>query len=206
MPIFPNVPIAPGVPALPRNPLAAAAVVQILISDLISAFGLPISAQWGIFQNGVPVVIADTVADFSYKQDWSIANYPIEQGGFETYDKVNTPFMTRVRLASGGSQANRQSLLDQIAAIGGTVDLYDVVTPEAIYTNVNVAGYDYRRSAEGGVGMITVDVRLVQVQTAAASSFTNTQSPSAANPVNGGTVQGQQPGQGTITIEPHTVQ
>lgn len=159
------------------------------------------STQWGIFLDGAPVIVADQVNAFSYKQDWPLSTYPVEQGGFETYDKVQLPFEPRVRFATGGTQGDRQALLDSIAAIAGDLKLYDVVTPEAVYTSCNVTHYDYERNEGPGAGWIKINVYLMEVRITASAQYNtatplaNTQSPTAADPVSNGTVQPLTPNQ-----------
>jgi hypothetical protein len=184
---IPNVPNVPGVPPLSSF---ATGVVSLLVADAIALLGGLIVPSWGIFLNGIPVIEADSVVSLDYRQEWSISNYPVEKGAFESYDKVQTPFETRVRFASGGSQANRQALLDSIAAIAGDLNLYDVVTPEAIYQSVNVQRYSYDRAA-ARVGLMAVDVWVVQVRVSATQTFT--QSASSSNAQATGQVQPQQP-------------
>lgn len=190
MPAFPNVPIAPGVPRLPRDPFSdAIGAIELLTSDAISLFAGAFGPQWGLFQDGAPVVTADNVISVEYKQEWVVADYPLEQGAFESYDKVQTPFSVRLSFSAGGSETDRQALLDSVAAIAGTTDLFDAVTPEEVYPNVNPTHCSYRRSATNGVGLIVVDVMCVQIRIATSDTLDNTQSPSAAAPVNDGTVQ-----------------
>lgn len=191
---FPSVPNVPGVPSLPRSPGATAAAVELLLRDAISgALGFG-PQRWGIFRNGSPVVLADAVASVDFKRDWAVADYPIERGSFESYDKVEMPFGVRVRYAAGGSEQHRRAYLASIAAIAGTLDLYDVVTPEETYLNVNVQHYDFQRRNSNGVGMIAVDIWLVQMRVDAVAAFSNTKAPTAAANVNGGTVQTSTPG------------
>lgn len=182
-----NVPNVPGVPAVVFAPNAGAAIA-LLTKDAISSFGGS-PQQWGIFSGGSAVITADTVGSFDYRQQWSLSDYPVEEGAFETYDKVQTPFDARFRFASGGSEANREALLNSIAAIAGDLNLYDVVTPEAVYQSVNVTHYDYSRTAVNGVGLMTVDVWTLEVREAPSSTMSNTQSPSDAAQTNGGSVQ-----------------
>ena len=162
------------------------------------------SPRWGIFDAaGVPVVLADNVVALDYRQEWILADYPLEQGAFETYDKVATPFEARVRFSSGGSALDRQALLTSIA---GTIDIFTVITPEVIYPNVNVVHYDYRRAADRGVGLIAVDVFLRQVRVQSVPAFSNTQQPNGADQTGGGSVQTKAPTptEGTVagTTEP----
>lgn len=186
---FANVPILPGVPILPRpNPLPLAISVALLTADAIVSFFLGGGPQWGIFLNGFPVVEADSVVAFEFRKDWVISDYPQEDGAFQSYDKVETPFIARVRFTAGGDEANRAALLQSIQAIAGDTNLYDVVTPEAVYTSCSIGHYDYSRRATQGVGIISVDVWLVEVRVTALESFSNTASPSGASPQDGGTV------------------
>lgn len=189
MAVFPNVPIAPGIPAVPRDPFAAADIIDLLTSDAVSLFAGLFGPQWGLFLDGAPVVVADNVVSFEYKQEWIVANYPLEQGAFESYDKVQTPFTVGLTFSAGGSETDRQALLDSIDAIAGTTDLYDAVTPEAVYSSVNVTRRNFRRTATNGVGLIMVDVMCVQIRIATSDTLDSTQSPSAAAAVNDGTVQ-----------------
>jgi hypothetical protein len=57
--------------------------------------------------------------EFDFDQDWTIADYPQEQGAFQSYDKVQMPFECRVRLACSGPPAQRQAFLNSIFAIAG---------------------------------------------------------------------------------------
>lgn len=191
--LFPIVPIAAGVPAIPRDPLAAAVTVALLTADAVISFFFGLGPKWGIFLNGFPVVAADSVVSVEYRQDWVISDYPLEQGAFESYDKVQVPFVARLRFTAGGDELNRRALLDSVAAIAGDTNLYDVVTPEAVYTSCNITHYDYRRTAINGVGIIMVDIWLVEVRVTATIGFGNVQSPSAASPFDGGGVQGTTP-------------
>jgi hypothetical protein len=186
------VPNVPGVPPLLAY-AAASSAITLLTGDLVtipfSLFGGP---QWGIFQNGAPVVAADSIQSVDFKKEAILADYPVEEGGFETYDKVRVPFEARVRCAAGSNIGNRQGLLDSIMAIVDDLNFYDVVTPEETYTPVNVIHYDYRRTMQNGVGLIIVYVWLREVIVAVSSSGSPTmspQNPSSAAPQSQGQVQ-----------------
>lgn len=193
MPTYPNVPNVPGVPPLRRNPNALSATLTLLVADAVRFFVSGLAPQWGIFLDGRPVIVADSVVTFGFKQDWPIADYQVEEGAFESYDKVETPFLTRVRLACGGSTSRRQAFLDSVSAIVGDLNLYDVVTPEVVYQSVNVTHWDYHRTAQNGVGLVTVDLWLLQIRVDATATFSNTKSPGAAGTRNGGSVQTSPP-------------
>lgn len=189
MTFFVNVPNVPGVPPVART--AQSYSTSLLTGDSFTPGSF--MQQWGLFYNGAPAVVADSVADITYRQDWAIANYPVEQGAFESYNKVYLPFDVRLRFASGGSIANREALLASLSAIAGTLTLYTAVTPEIVYPNVNVMHVDYRRTAVNGLGLMVVDVWLQEIRITTQGAGANVASPSAAPQLSGGTVQGTAP-------------
>ena len=192
-----DVPAVAGVPALlsgfASDPVDTAVM---MVSDAVGLIFGGNSSQWGIFLNGSAVVTADNVVSFEYKQDYAIADYTLEQGAFETYAKVQIPFNPRVRFSAGGSASNRQALLDSIAAIAGDFNLYDVATPEATYTSVNITHYDYHRAANSGVGLIVVDIWLQQIRVAVSdtSGSSSSSSPSSSSPSGASLSGAGQPG------------
>src|SRR5690349_13658992 len=101
-PRYASVPDAPGVPPMVRV-YKALDVVAILASDaaqLVKAFGPP---QWGIFdQFGQPLLQADSIIAVDYRRAYRISDYPVEEGGFGSYDKVQEPYDIRVTMAVSG--------------------------------------------------------------------------------------------------------
>lgn len=214
---FPNIPALPGVPPLPRLPGAVGAVVDLLLGDALSLLTGLGGPQWGLFLDGLPVVTAESVVSFEYKQGYRISNFPVEEGLFESYNKVQMPFDVRLRFSMGGDVSDRQALIESAEAAIASLELMDAVTPEAVYESLNPVHMDYRRTAVSGVGLLIVDIFCEQVRATASSSFTNAQqgtggglttaqtvteisvrpassivspiSPSAALQVSGGTVQ-----------------
>lgn len=217
---MPNVPNVPGVPALSSF---STSPLTLLVSDAATVLGQVLQPRWGIYLNGTPIIasslasllglgslagavnsisslfgganISDqfSVVDFEYKQDWTLATYPVEDGGFQSYDKVQLPFDVKMRVAAGGSASNRQALLNVVDSVANSMNLFDVVTPEKVYQSCNIDHYDYRRSATNGVGMIVVDIWLKEIRVTSTSVFTNTQSPVNSGQQNIGNVQPQTP-------------
>lgn len=189
--VFPvNVPNVPGVPPVTRAIGALANVATFLTGDAQGLFsGLFGTPQWGIYQGGSPVVLAENVVSFDYKHQWSVADFPIERGAFASYNKVQVPYDARFRFSTGGSSAARQAFLNSIAAIAGDLNLYNIVTPDAVYINANINHYDYDRKAMSGVGLLTVDVWTTEIRQVGETITSNVASPSIAPQINGGPVQ-----------------
>lgn len=180
-----DVPFLPGVPPLPSY---AANGVVLLVSDLVSAANAIFGSPWGIFLNGEQAFDYNSVVDFDYKQDWPISDYQLEDGAFQSYDKVQLPFDVKVRVASFGDEAGREATLSSVLAAANTLDLYDVVTPEMTFPSSNITHVDFKRSSHNGVGMIVMDIWFVQIRVTATSTFTGTQSPSASSQQSTGNV------------------
>lgn len=181
-----------GVPSLLDPEVAFLSVVDTLTGDLFTGYGDGQPPLWGLYDGAFPVVIADTVTDFTFLQEWTIADYPVERGGFESYDKVNSPFRVTLQFASGGSEANRQALLDSIEAIGDLLTRFTAVTPTRVYNDLNVEGFSYHRTSRNGLGLLIVDMRLLEIREEQSNNnFQNTRSPSGFLAAPTGNVQSQ---------------
>ena len=160
----------PGIPPLinflfPQAP-------ALLSADTVD--GGQFSKRWGVFRGGAPVITFDAFIGIDFRRSWTIADFPLEQGAFESYDKVALPFDVRVKFSAGGSLQNREAMLASVDAISKTLDLYDVVTPEVVYTSVNVQHYDYRRTATNGNGLLTVELWLLEVRIGSSGALIQT--------------------------------
>jgi hypothetical protein len=180
----------------------------------------PLSTDWKILDanTSAPVIVPDTVPRFEYRGEARVADYPIEQGAFASYNKVQVPFdirMTMVcsglNLVQKGAQAltnaiglpNGQSLmqrpdfLDTLEYMRLTTDLFVIVTPDKTYSNVSLEHFDYRREATNGAVMLIVEAWFREIRVTGQATYTkDTASPSGADPVGLGTVH---PGD-TVTV------
>lgn len=179
------VPNVAGVPAINFLP-GFGAGISLLIAD---ATDLGQSDQtWGVYLNGTPIITAESVTAFSYRREFAISDYPVEQGGFESFDKVALPRDVHMRFTAG-SAAARQELLSSIDAVISTTQLVDFVTPDAVYTNINLSHEDYDRRANRGLGLLQVEVWGLEIRQATSSSASPTSAlPSGAAQSADGTV------------------
>lgn len=218
---FPNVPKLPGVPQLPRPgnfPSSPPLIVQLGASALQIFRAFDTRPVWGIFKNSdaapnittdadgvqtvtvtpattTPVVVPDSLIEMDYKNEWNVPNYPIQQGGFLNYNKVNNSFEISLRMTKGGSVSDRQAFLDSIEAIDGDLKLYEIRTPEKTYRNCNVIRFEYSRIGTKGAFFLAVDlvfkeIRITQAEYSTTAAATlNARDPSAVPPDNLGTTQ-----------------
>lgn len=184
--------MADGVPPLQDSAAAPKSGQQVMTADSGQVVTVTASkASWGVFQNGKAIALADAVTSFEYMQDTRVSNFPQEDGAFQSYNKVGTPYESRVRLVKGGTEAQRKAFLDAIEKATSSTDTYDVVTPEKTYRNATLQKHSYRRTASAGATLVAVDLTLVQIRSTVAPRYTNAKTPSGADPKNVGTVQAQ---------------
>lgn len=176
---FPNVPIAiAGVPAVLRRAGAEADAREVLASANRDVSNTIAAQRWGLFAlDGSSVLDADNVVSFEYTGEYRIADYPVEGGKFESYDKVATPFATRVAASKGGTVAEREQFLTACNALLESLDPINVVTPERTYLNVNVTRIGMTRNATNGAGMTTVELVLQEIRQAAKAAYSRTNAP-----------------------------
>lgn len=229
-PQFPNVPRLPGVPQLLRNPqfppgpppvvgaaIAIGRLWQALFTQPLWAIykqaeQQPTETDEGVEQLTVvadrqPVVVPDSFLAFQYREEYSTSDYQVQRGGFMSYNKVANPFETALRLSKGGSLQERKAFLNSLDEIVGTLDLYDILTPEKTYIGVNVLRYDIsRQGVRGAYFFAEVDVyfreirQVESIYSTSSADTANAQSSSARPVQNVGTVPAQ-----NTTVTPESV-
>lgn len=151
-----------------------------------------IAQQWGLYdQRGLPAVLADNVQSLEVSLDAQISDFPVENGGFASYNKVIRPFDVRIALTKGGSVEDRQTFAQQVQDAWQSLELFNVVTPEVVYLDVNVVGVRRLVESDRGVGLMMLDVALRKVRQTGRLAFTSTAQPASAGVNNNGAVQTQ---------------
>src|SRR5215831_11227345 len=93
-----NVPNVDGVPAVNFAPGYLAGLVLATFDTGPLALSLT-PAPWGIYLGGAPIIVANSTISFEFRKEWLLLDYPVERGAFESYNKVWTPFVCRMRFA-----------------------------------------------------------------------------------------------------------
>lgn len=166
------------------------------------------SSNWGIFDStGQPLtgfglsLIGATQSFYSlyYNKQTVVSNFPVEQGGFATYNKVLMPAMPMVTLNLTGNENDRTQFLNTIDNACQSTELFTIITPEIQYVNFTIEGYSYSRSAYHGTTLLSVilileEVLQVQIDTGQGSTV------AINNPANAGDSSSQSGGK----IQPGT--
>lgn len=220
---FPNVPDLIGVPPLARNakvPPTARAVLGFVEGALWNIFQQ--ETEWGIFdESGNPVIetsafsgVVGALAEAAglgggmlstqsveVVGEARVSDFPVEKGGFASYNKVTIPTMPTVTLAVGGSESVRADFLAWLEGAVASTDLYTVVTPEITYDNVTVEKYDYARTNSKGAKLVIANIVLREIREIGAryakadksGQLGSVTEPDSAMPLDSGNVQPSAP-------------
>lgn len=187
---FPNVPQVPGVPAVLRD-LTIPSLSELAnlglgaLAELI--FGVP---RWGLYDEGDNgVLLFDSFLGIRFRNGARISSFPVEQGSFSSFNKVDTPYDAALRFALSGDMASRGALLAKLEGIKSSVELFSVVTPEITYASANVVAYSYERSPRTGPSQLVVELYVEEVRQTATADFGDTAEPDGAGEQNNGQVQ-----------------
>ncbi len=167
---FPNL---PGIPPLKINPTVAAAAGT-LAAPLINNLLDKAKRGWGVFLmtdlSGKDVISPDSYLSVDFHNESNVPMYPIEQGAFDSYNKVSTPMIVTVKVAKGakmglltGGASDLSSFLATLKSIQDDKNLYAVVTPEETFKNLNLRAYSYKRETSNGAAMILAELNFVEI-------------------------------------------
>src|SRR6185312_3368208 len=142
-------------------------------------------------KSGNPVLTPDSVLSLEWHGEERISDYPVQQGQFVSYNKVKVPFDLRIVMTCQGKnfvqdalQSVTQSLNQALSNIGlafgqpmsrdaflrqldtmlESTDLYDVVTPDKVYQNVNLVAYNHAKKNDDGATLIIAELMFREVR------------------------------------------
>lgn len=210
----------------------APAYVIVTAGSSVNSGGFIASAvgQIGGVAGGKPVLTPDSVISLEWHGEEKISDYPVQNGQFASYNKVAVPFDLRMVVTCQGlnyvqdalrpvTQAldqalgqlglafgqpmSRDAFLRQLDSMLASTDLYNVVTPDKVYENVNLTAYNHAKKNDQGGTLIIAELMFKEVRESGNAQYFNSavvvknilsQHPTAATPVNTGTVAGSTTG------------
>lgn len=176
--------------------------------NLLNINPLQPTAQYSIVDasSSSVLVTADTWKRVEYLKEQHVADYPIEQGGFESYNKVAVPFDLRLVLCCGGPDFLQQLASGALASVDGylnsilgtnftqpmtrlqfilacesladSLQLVDVITPDRTYQNLNCIHFSYTKTKEQGANMVVGELWFREIRQATTSSYSTNGNPS----------------------------
>jgi hypothetical protein len=203
------------------------AVVTAGTSANAGGFMASVSGVLGASKSGRPVLTPDSVLSLEWHGEERISDYPVQNGQFVSYNKVKVPFDLRMVMTcqglnyvqdalkpvtqlldqalsnvglAFGQPMGRDAFLRQLDAMLNSTDLYDVITPDKVYSNVNLVAYNHAKKNDEGGTLIIAELMFREVResgnaqysspTSSVGNILGSSSESAATPVNVGTVSG----------------
>lgn len=149
-----------------------------------------INGEWGLLdEKGASVVSFTSFIDISVRNEGQALSYPVEEGSFTNYNKVESPLDISVTLATQGSESDFEFILVKLDEYKREAVTLSVITPALLYRNMTLKSYSYERKQENNAGMLSVQLDLVEVRksgqegSALVSRFKN---PSSASPIHTG--------------------
>jgi len=170
------------------------------VADGISLLTGAWATQWAIYASGTttPAIMPDSFSSLDFSGDSRVCDYPVEQGGFESYNKVMVPEELHVVLICSGSAMEQDEFIATLRSMRQSTNLYDVATPYDLLPNMSLTRYDYKQTSQNGVTMLTAECVFEEIRQASSPTYSSSQSstpvinsnsPSASSPTNIGTVQ-----------------
>jgi hypothetical protein len=142
-------------------------------------FGGAVDPVYGLFDQGTEVLTgANSCTGFGFQVDEQIPAYPIEQGGFVSYNKVALPFGTKLQYAV--YQENLSSFITELESLRADTNSYTVVTPVYSWNNCNITHWDTRLQDKRSVSMWVIDVWLAEIRQPISSTTSNSQGTQAS--------------------------
>lgn len=124
-----------------------------------------INNQWTILDESGAVAIQFTsFIEVDVRNTGEALSYPVEEGGFMNYNKVQTPLDIRVTLAKQGDETEFESILDKLDEYQRDPIKLFVVTPAAVYGPMTLEGYSNRRTRDSGASQLTVELNFIEVR------------------------------------------
>ncbi|OIQ97220.1 hypothetical protein GALL_207740 [mine drainage metagenome] len=156
--------IQSGYPALLNRLGQAQSRVTLLAADAVQSLAAFSGPQWGLFRNGQPVLCPDSILAQEVRRLWQVCQAPVEQGGFQSCNKVALPLEIRLRMTKGGSAAERAAFLAALDALAADTVTCDVAAPDGTYAGMTFTRTGLCRGGGGGAGLLTVEAELAEVR------------------------------------------
>lgn len=173
-------------------PIANLGTLRDNLSDLTKGF----VGRWTIYDSETQKQICyfDSFERFIYLQKNLVVQYPIEQGSFATYNKINNPLNLGVVLTKSGFSINqsldvmgafsKEKFLDDLDVYVNGVKKVDIVTPSKTFLGFSIESANYTNSVEEGADILIVTLEIKEIRELIASQDTIAPFPKTTNSFN----------------------
>ena len=107
----------------------------------------------------------DSFVKFEYKESHKISNYPVEQGSFQSYNKITLPYEIKLIVTKNGA-SNIGPFINQILLLLNSTKILSVVTPDKTFMSANLINFDYKKEARNGAVLLIAELTFQEVRIA----------------------------------------
>lgn len=123
------------------------------------------TSQWSLNNaSGERVVQFTSFLSMDLRDEYTVVTGPVEEGSFASYNKVASPLEIDVSLGIEGDDATLDAALEALNQLTASTEILSLVTPESEYQNMNLESLSYRRRREDGLGVLWLDLKLIEVR------------------------------------------
>lgn len=123
------------------------------------------TGQWSLNNaSGERVVQFTSFLSMDLRDEYTVVTGPVEEGSFASYNKVPSPLEVDVSLGIEGDDTTLNEALDALNLLTASTEIISLVTPETEYYNLNLESLSYRRRREDGLGVLWLDLKLIEVR------------------------------------------
>jgi hypothetical protein len=160
--------------------------------------------EWTLINEKAEKVVRFTsFFEIEYRNEGKALSYPVEEGAFANYNKVQKPGGIKVTLGIEGAEADFDEALRSLDFYQKEAERLFVSTPATYYDGYTLESYSYRRTIQSGAGMLIVELTLVEVKEVETRTTTTViskpKNPTSSGKVNTGRVQTKEPDQSTLS-------
>lgn len=183
--LYPFVPKAPGVPPVLRSGLQILDTLTLGFLGLgelsNSLFGNGGANLWGVFDSkGDKIADYDSVVSVSYQDNSRVVDYPVEQGSFASYNKVDQPFTIELLLTCAGDYQRRDKFQQDLIRQKRSLNIFRVLGEDSTYTDCNLTSVDWQRTVENGANIIKAYCEFREIRQRGTTQFSQTEEPSGS--------------------------
>lgn len=124
------------------------------------------ASEWNLLytEDGEAAVFFDSMLGVEVSTENQVAQEPVEQGSFASYNKSASPRQVKVTLARSGDGYDHDEIICALDELCSGTDLLTLITPAQEYEGYNLESYNYRRSETNGVQLLVVELSLVEIR------------------------------------------
>lgn len=159
-----------GLPSLPKLPSGKGIFNNLLAIGQGRLWQLlTLQPIWGIYEAGSSTDLAievTSVQDVSISEESDVPDYRLQTGSFASYNKIVQPKEIKLTITKNGSDLERQAFVNWLQQNVNQPTVYDILTADAVFSNLTLRDYEYERTADNGMDLIVAQCSFLEVREA----------------------------------------